>query len=551
MPLTFRLIPPFYQDARSIPDRGADFLLEEDRWNDFNYFTQYHLHATSRITQAENEYWGKVKIMRVGQQEGEQDVLRRIFADNLFESLPEGYVSLSLDIDLFVRINQRLDADSRRNFVEAMRLILGKDSPWYDSVRSDLCFSYSLLRDTSINSFSLIKGRQLLLGSETFYDLRRQTLEITFPDTVPFSVSFGGVEGVEGAPNGVVAFIGKNGSGKSTAVYRLAKLLYADPSQRHQLRDDVGEIEPNDAGISKLFLVSYSPFDNFVLPGIGIDDYRKLLSGLQDGKGRLVFCGIRDIKAEIEQLMAGNDPKRYAELYKQQRLNSTLLKPVEALASEYVKDSCLLDRDGDKLKLWYGIMEAAKTNFQEISEAMLPCNCFAPDNKERFMKLSTGHKFFLHSLIRIVRHIENNCIVLFDEPENHIHPPLLSFMMAAYRRILDKYRSVMLIATHSPVVVQEICSRNVFVVRANGANAISHPAIQTYGANTAEIVSEAFGLTTDITNYYDIFDRIYEQWRPGHDDSADALLQYASDLLGSLNSQSTAYLVCKYYNDRP
>ena len=84
--------------------------------------------------------------------------------------------------------------------------------------------------------------------------------------------------------------------------------------------------------------------------------------------------------------------------------------------------------------------------------------------QERFLSLSTGHKFFIHAYARLLAYMDDNCLLLFDEPENHLHPPLLSFMMAEIRKLLARTHSVMFIATHSPVILQETFAKNVFVV---------------------------------------------------------------------------------------
>ena len=86
-------------------------------------------------------------------------------------------------------------------------------------------------------------------------------------------------------------------------------------------------------------------------------------------------------------------------------------------------------------------------------------NCIAG-----FLSLSTGHKFLLHSFARVLAYIDENCLILFDEPENHLHPPLLSFMLAEFRNLLHKFRSVMFISTHSPIILQETFASNVLVV---------------------------------------------------------------------------------------
>lgn len=64
-------------------------------------------------------------------------------------------------------------------------------------------------------------------------------------------------------------------------------------------------------------------------------------------------------------------------------------------------------------------------------------------------------------------------------------------------------KSVMFIATHSPVVLQEVFSNNVYVVRRYGEkSSITHPMIETYGASISDITTDVFDLNTDAECQY-------------------------------------------------
>lgn len=106
-------------------------------------------------------------------------------------------------------------------------MILGMDSPMYEKVKDDLCFKKSLLRDSYIDDFALQQGRKIMLNQEIIFDLRNETFTFNFPFTSEsVSFDFCAVEDFsdsESIPNGIIALIGKNGSGKSTALSLLSK----------------------------------------------------------------------------------------------------------------------------------------------------------------------------------------------------------------------------------------------------------------------------------------------------------------------------------------
>lgn len=555
--LKFKLIDKCWQNAVNLSDDGADFFLEKNEWNDFGYHTMYHLHATDKLTSEGNVYLGYIRIMKHGQEKHDIYLLNKKQGKQIiFSELPEDFVSLTTSIDVFKGLNKYLSQKDRLLFIEQMHLILNEESKYYKLVYEDDCFETSLLRDTTMNNYSLKKGTSLLMDKTTYYNLQLQAIKINFAnmdESTDLNFSCLPKFQSNNIPNGVITFIGKNGSGKSTSIYNLAKLLYAYPDQRFRLKEKIGVIKPNDIGINKLFLLSYSPFDNFVLPGIGGEDYRVILEGLKNNDGRFVFCGIRDVKKEFESILENPQKDTYEKLFEDIRLDATSLKPINVLADEFVQAMSTLEYNTERNKIWDKIEKMSRGKFPEIQELM--DELFILDNEERkeqFLRLSTGYKYLFHSLAHIIAYIEEDSIVLFDEPENHIHPPMLSFMISSLRNILSKYQSVMLIATHSPVIVQETFSKNVFVVRRfEDKTVMSHPQIETYGANISEITSEVFDLTTDITKYYEAFESLYdkldgeENWQ-SLDDMVNSIEKH---LDGVVSSQMLSFLMNLYIQE--
>lgn len=125
------------------------------------------------------------------------------------------------------------------------------------------------------------------------------------------------------------------------------------------------------------------------------------------------------------------------------------------------------------------------------------------DGKERikhvFSKLSSGHKVVLLTITCCVEKIEEKSIVFMDEPENHLHPPLLAALVRALSKLLIDRNGVAIISTHSPVVLQEVPSSCVWKLRRYDQQLVAErlPA-QTFGASIGSLTNEIFGL--EVTN---------------------------------------------------
>lgn len=112
-----------------------------------------------------------------------------------------------------------------------------------------------------------------------------------------------------------------------------------------------------------------------------------------------------------------------------------------------------------------------------------------------FGRLSSGHKIVLLTITRLVETVEERSLVLIDEPETHLHPPLLSAFVRSLSGLLINRNGVAIIATHSPVVLQEVPRSCVWKVRRSGrVTEVERPEIETFGENVGILTREVFGL---------------------------------------------------------
>ena len=80
-------------------------------------------------------------------------------------------------------------------------------------------------------------------------------------------------------------------------------------------------------------------------------------------------------------------------------------------------------------------------------------------------RMSSGHAIVLLTVTKLVETVEEKTLVLLDEPESHLHPPLLSAFTLALSDLLVNRNGVVIIATHSPVVLQEVPKSCVSILR--------------------------------------------------------------------------------------
>jgi len=123
--------------------------------------------------------------------------------------------------------------------------------------------------------------------------------------------------------------------------------------------------------------------------------------------------------------------------------------------------------------------------------------------RDVFRTLSSGHKIVLLTMTRLVETVEEATLVLLDEPESHLHPPLLAAFILALSDLMEDRNGVAIIATHSPVVLQEVPRSCVWKLRRSGDELIaSRPDIETFGENVGTLTQEVFGLEVTTSGFH-------------------------------------------------
>jgi predicted ATP-dependent endonuclease of OLD family len=117
----------------------------------------------------------------------------------------------------------------------------------------------------------------------------------------------------------------------------------------------------------------------------------------------------------------------------------------------------------------------------------------------------------LLTITRLVESVEERSLVLLDEPEAHLHPPLLAAFIRALSDLLINRNGVAVIATHSPVVLQEVPQQCAWKLRRSGLTLVAErPEIETFGENVGVLTREVFGLEVTRSGFHKMIEDAIE-----------------------------------------
>ena len=117
--------------------------------------------------------------------------------------------------------------------------------------------------------------------------------------------------------------------------------------------------------------------------------------------------------------------------------------------------------------------------------------------------LSSGQSIVLYVVSEIVANIRLDSLLLFDEPETHLHPNAISQLMNGIAELINEFESYCVIATHSPIIIQEMFSRDVLVLsREESIPSVKKIGVESFGENLSVITEEVFG-NRSIPKFYE------------------------------------------------
>ncbi|MDO8330313.1 MAG: AAA family ATPase [Fluviicoccus sp.] len=450
----------------------AHAYLVEDNWDDWSKFrTMFSLYVVD--SQGITHEPGSVKIGEVDLKPSRERTagFRSPTLDRSFAALGEQHFSIGQSENYYETLNE-LDPEFKEMILVGLR-DCAFDLSIFDHNHEQVVMSESLLRDVRERN---VKNRfhRLAHGNA---ELTRFEFEFEFP-SIPENSDSPPVLNFEVIPESVPptnvhVVIGRNGVGKTRCMQNLSRAVLGVNNQ-HNMHGELRRLGSNadEWTFSGIVSVSFSSFDDFDLPRSAEGELKANQVGL---RARTETGQADDAHIKTPAMLASD-------------FSESLSRCKTGLRGRRWKESVSM-LEADPL-----FAEANVTQLLDYEEEV-----WNEQVQRHFKRLSSGHAIVLLTITRLVELVDERTLVILDEPEGHLHPPLLAAFVRALSGLLIRRNGVALIATHSPVVLQEVPQCCVWKLRRSGATSVvQRPEIETFGENVGILTREVFGL--EVTN---------------------------------------------------
>lgn len=483
MALTFQIV----ESSTYLKPEGSPNLviLKSDNWDDYHFKTFFSLHLYDHAGKLCD--LGTLRIGFIGQPHGW--TLNNI--EKSFTSLSDNFFSLGASLEYYTEIRDKLHPAVLANLLKSLRDI-AYDTSIIPLIENEEVFQNSFLRSISVPVITgqyarVIRGGSILTSFDFTYT--KSSSDLYSGITLSFKV-----DPTSKPSSNIHILIGRNGVGKTTLLNDMVKAtLNFDSGNNTQgifydneHSDIYGErriIPANGGYFTGVISVSFSAFDPFLPPEDRTDRTRGICYN---------YVGLKD----------------------QQHQNGRHKNTLE-LTSEYLESLKTCLHIEPKRRLWEQAISALESdpNFAEME--LLRVSYGEAGTQDRtpqiqlaeflFSKMSSGHRIVLLTVTKLIEKVEEKTLILLDEPESHLHPPLLAAFMRALSNLLDSRNGIAIIATHSPVVLQEVPKSCVSILeRYRLEMRVYTPEVETFAENVGILTREVFGLEVARSGFHSL-----------------------------------------------
>lgn len=445
-------------DIREFPA----IVLRRDSWDDFGYKTTLDL--TFYPSDKENgRNLGHIKIIHSNDNTGYTH-----FEQEVFDGLNDEYCSLGQSLEYYQSLKEL-------NLEFVLKDL--KDCATSDTVLDSFSnldgFRSSLLR--SSRSEKILHEAKIIFSSQVTVpnnidENNSFTYKIKLPNSSGITTILFDFVRQEILPYRINVLVGKNACGKSQLLSNLALTMSGMGIENK------GEIvKPNNGYLfGDIHVISYSPFDTF-----------KELSQLNGGK------------VSKNNITSGFLPYNFYGIRKIIDINGKQ----EVILKSHTEIKKELNKSYKNI-----LLRNNRHCLEELFEMCLGRSLAITDPKkiiENYDYFSSGQKIIIKMITDYLSSVNKDDLVLIDEPESYLHPQGISNFYHCIRKLTSYTKSYCIIATHSPIIIQETPSKYINILTEVGSQIkVKKPQSETLGQGISTIINEVFKLDYNDLNFF-------------------------------------------------
>ncbi|MEP5267107.1 MAG: AAA family ATPase [Lentilitoribacter sp.] len=464
-------------------------------WDDFGYIITFRLYY---VAENKKRKIGALKILVKDEEDSSlyfkehgKPIETKFFEITDILS-PNNIVSIGEDIDFYKKINSLFSEGEVENILIKI-CDVGYFQNKYDEYYSWKGFSGSFMRGSAAKAI-IKKGFQIALGRyipEETFEITLSELGDTFDD---LCLRFDTNRKI-GVSN-INLLIGKNGVGKSHVIKKLSEIITG-----------VIDTKDNHPYFHKLIMIAFSPFESFYTKN---EMFKKLSSrysvneergnGKSESRKRLhvneySYIGFKNDSGEHDL----NHPIKQSivSLIKVVEYDDENSWWKEESRLEVLKDTLALCIDFDSVFITCGDSQeyeiTSKLDTNSIKNKVDYDKGITFKKDGSVLPLSSGQRIYSYMIPAIIAELEEESLLVLDEPELYLHPELEVGLMNMLQYILKVTKSYSIIATHSAILAREVDSQAITILRKKkGYTEANISSVETYGESLDVIISEVF-----------------------------------------------------------
>lgn len=434
------------------------FILTTDNWDDYGHKVQFHLSYVD--DKGKENRLGAIKILQRRSLDGEPiELAETTTLPDTFTELGDDFVSLGQEDDHY-KILHDLFGDKAGDVLDALR-----DIAWRPAFATDF---------EPTSAF-----RNAMMRENGAHRARRFGSSWASGETVNEKLAFKYVGSIDGAdddveatfafnrrdpvPGRIVGIIGRNAVGKTRFLASLgADLAQIARASAEKLSEREDRFPDGRPLFTRIIAISYSAFDRFKRPA-------------SDSSSSYVYCGIRNDKGGLSR---------------------------SSLVDNYRRNQARIRERGVQGQ-WTRHMQTILGDLSEHLTVSLDAEINSSGTEDRALSLlSSGQSILAHFVTALLAWIQPNSLVLFDEPETHLHPNAVASLFLVLSEVLVEFDSYAVVATHSPVVIQEIPAKRVLVFEREKNVTVAQPLLlESFGESVTELTKHVFK-TIEVESVY-------------------------------------------------